>query len=333
MAAARETAPHRIELVVGPDDASVPATIAADVAAAVGEALTNVRKHARASRVVVSCEDLDRRAVTTVRDDRVGADPVVIRSGRGVSDSIRRPVRRRGRLRRDPLGRPGHHDRDPRSGRRVLVSTRVAIVDDFPLVLEGVAGVLNSHPGIHVVGCAQSAAEGMALAAEAQPDVVVLDLYMPDMSGIRMLAELRECMPEVKVLMVTASEKAHTLLDAVAAGASGYLTKRVSSRELCEAVLTVAAGGSVITPALAGHLLREYSRASRGDAPSPRVALTPSEQEVLAFIAQGRTDREIASEMHVSPRTVQNHLMRIREKTGRRRRSELTHWAVRNSVV
>jgi signal transduction histidine kinase len=84
VAAARETAPHRIELVVGPDDASVPAT----VAAAVGEALTNVRKHARASRVVVYGEDLDRRAVTTVRDDGVGADPVVIRSGRGVSDSI-----------------------------------------------------------------------------------------------------------------------------------------------------------------------------------------------------------------------------------------------------
>jgi DNA-binding NarL/FixJ family response regulator len=106
----------------------------------------------------------------------------------------------------------------------------------------------------------------MALAAEAQPDVVVLDLYMPDMSGIRMLAELRERMPEVKVLMVTASEKAHTLLDAVAAEASGYLTKRVSSRELCEAVLTVAGGGSVITPALAGHLLREYSR-RRGETP------------------------------------------------------------------
>lgn len=214
------------------------------------------------------------------------------------------------------------------------MSTGVLVIDDFPLVLEGIAGVLTAHPGITVVGTAGTAVEGIAMAEETTPDVIVLDLYMPDMGGIRALAELRERLPNVKVLMVTASEKADTLLDAVAAGASGYLTKRSSSRELCEAVLTVAAGGSVITPALAGHLLQEYSRASRGDASSAaRVVLTRREQEVLARIAQGRTDREIAVEMHVSPRTVQNHLMRIREKTGLRRRSELTHWAVRNSVV
>jgi DNA-binding NarL/FixJ family response regulator len=214
------------------------------------------------------------------------------------------------------------------------VSVSVIVVDDFPLVLEGISGVLNAHPGIRVAGTAGTATDGLALAAEVTPDVVVLDLYMPDMSGTRMLAELRQRSPDVKVLMVTASEKADTLLDAVAAGASGYLTKRASSKELCEAVLTVASGGSVITPALAGHLLREYSRSSRGEAQSSsRVVLASREQQVLALIAQGHTDREIASEMHVSPRTVQNHLMRIREKTGLRRRSELTHWAVRNSVV
>lgn len=214
------------------------------------------------------------------------------------------------------------------------MSTDVVVIDDFPLVLEGIVGVLRAHPGISVVGTAGSAAEGIAMAVETVPDVIVLDLYMPDMSGIRALAELRQRLPNVRVLMVTASEKADTLLDAVAAGASGYLTKRSSSKELCEAVLTVAAGGSVITPILAGYLLREYSRTSRGDASSgTRVVLTPREQEVLACIAQGRTDREIAVGMHVSPRTVQNHLMRIREKTGLRRRSELTHWAVRNSVV
>jgi two-component system, NarL family, response regulator DevR len=214
------------------------------------------------------------------------------------------------------------------------VSASVVVIDDFPLVLEGIAGVLNAYPGIRVVGTAGTAAEGIALASETRPDVIILDLYMPDMSGIRALAELRQHLPSVKVLMVTASEKADTLLDAVAAGASGYLTKRASSKELCEAVLTVAAGGSVITPTLAGHLLREYSRNSRGETENgARIVLTPREQEVLALIAQGNTDREIAVRMHVSPRTVQNHLMRIREKTGLRRRSELTHWAVRNSVV
>ena len=118
-----------------------------------------------------------------------------------------------------------------------------------------------------------------------------------------------------------------------AAGASGYLTKRVSGRELRHAVITVHGGGSVITPTLARHLLREYSHVSRGEPMSIRPLLAQREQEVLRLLAQGCTDREIGGKLYISPRTVQNHLTRIREKTGMRRRSELARWAVEHAMT
>jgi DNA-binding NarL/FixJ family response regulator len=145
------------------------------------------------------------------------------------------------------------------------------------------------------------------------------------------LERLRTDLPAVRTLVMTASEKGETLLDAVAAGAAGYLTKRSSAAEVAEAVITVAGGGSVITPTLAGHLLRQYSRASTGES-EMRPMLTSREQEVLRLVAQGLTDRQIAKNIFVSPRTVQNHLARIRDKTGLRRRSELTRWAVLHAV-
>jgi DNA-binding NarL/FixJ family response regulator len=213
------------------------------------------------------------------------------------------------------------------------VSISVIIVDDFPLVREGLQSVINAHPGLSVVDTAETGAEGIEKVVKHRPDVVILDLYIPDIGGLRVLADLRQKAPSSKVLMVTASEKAETLLDAVAGGASGYLTKRSTPLELCQAIVTVAHGGSVITPSMAGHLLNEYSRTSRGEEPATRTVLSPREQEVLVHIARGLTDREIAEVMHVSPRTVQNHLMKIRDKTGLRRRSELTHWAVRSALI
>jgi DNA-binding NarL/FixJ family response regulator len=210
---------------------------------------------------------------------------------------------------------------------------RVVVVDDFPLVREGLTASLQADPAIEVVGEAADGEAGLALARELRPDVVLTDMRMPGLGGPVLLARLREELPEARVLVVTASEKAETLLEAVAAGAAGYLTKRVSGRELRHAVITVHGGGSVITPALARHLLREYSHVSRGEPLSVRPLLAQREQEVLRLLAQGLTDREIGHQLYISPRTVQNHLTRIREKTGMRRRSELARWAVEHAVT
>jgi len=210
---------------------------------------------------------------------------------------------------------------------------RVMVVDDFPLAREGLIASLEVDPGIEVVGDAADGQRGLRLARELRPDGALVDVHMPGLGGTALLGRLRHEVPETRLLVVTASEEAATLLDAVAAGAAGYLTKRVGGRELRHAVITVHRGGSVITPAVAGHLLREYSNVSRGEPFSLRPMFRDREHEVLRLVAQGCTDREIGRRLYVSTRTVQNSLTRISEKIGKRRRSELARWAVEHALV
>ena len=213
------------------------------------------------------------------------------------------------------------------------MNIRLLLIDDFPLIREGFAAALEADPGLKIVGQADNGEEGLRLARELQPDVVILDLHMPEMGGMTVLERLRTESPKSKALVVTATEKGQPLLDAVAAGAAGYLTKRSTREELRQAVITVYGGGSVISPMLAGHLLKDYSRASRGEGSNMRPLLGKREHEVLRLLADGCTDKEIAARVFISPRTVQNHLTRIREKTGVRRRAGLTRWAMEHSLT
>ncbi len=208
---------------------------------------------------------------------------------------------------------------------------RVVVADDFPLVREGVVRALNQDPGIEVVAQAENGQEALTVAAELNPDVMILDLRMPDLGGLAVLDKLRNTQPEIRVIVMTASEQASTLLDAIAAGAAGYLSKRSTGEELRQAVITAHGGGSVITPSLASHLLKEFSSSARGEQSAVRP-LQGRELDVLRLVVQGKTDNEIGQELFISPRTVQNHLTRIREKTGLRRRSELTRWAVEHAI-
>ncbi|HMJ36237.1 MAG TPA: response regulator transcription factor [Baekduia sp.] len=205
---------------------------------------------------------------------------------------------------------------------------RVLLVDDFPLVREGIAAALEADPAIDVVGQADSAAEGLERARELRPDVIVLDMRMPDACGLVLLEQLASELPDIRVLVMTASEKADTLLQAIAAGAAGYLTKRATRLELVDAVITIHGGGSVVAPQLAAELLRDYRRVARGGSTTGRSLLTAREREIVGLVSEGMTDKEIAGRLFISPRTVQNQLGRIREKTGSGRRSELARWAV-----
>jgi DNA-binding NarL/FixJ family response regulator len=212
------------------------------------------------------------------------------------------------------------------------VNIRVVLVEDFPMLRDGVAGALERDPGISVVGVAGDGRQGLMLAHDLRPDVMLVDLHMPDFGGIMLLERLRGELPDIRCIVLTASEKGDTLLAAVAAGARGYLTKRTAAEELRQAVLTVHGGGSVIAPSLAGHLLQAYSRASTGGEQELRPKLTVTEQEVLRLLTQGHTDRQIAEQLYISPRTVQNHLARVRQKTNLTRRSALARWAVMHAV-
>lgn len=201
----------------------------------------------------------------------------------------------------------------------------VLVIDDHPLAQEGLAAALAPDPGIRVVGRAETGADGVRLAVELQPDVVVLDMHLPDLTGLEVLARLADEAPDVRSLIVTASEQIDDLVAAMSAGAAGYLTKRATPEEIRQALLVVHGGGSVISPRLAGHLLHRYTKALEGEG-TTRSLLTPREEEILRLLAQGHTDREIAARLYLSRRTVQYHLASVRRKTGMHRRSELARW-------
>jgi len=225
---------------------------------------------------------------------------------------------------RDLRGDPG----DPPQ-RRI----RLLVLDDFPMMRVGLACALKNDPDIELVADSGSAVEATELTRDLRPDVALLDLDLAGLGGMVGIERMRDASPATKMLAVTASERADSLLDALAAGAAGYLTKRASRDELRDAVITVHNGGSVIAQSLAGNLLREYARRARSEHTGLNPLIGSREQEVLRLIAQGCTDKEIGQRLAISTRTVQNHLTRIREKTGLRRRSELARWAVEHAVT
>ena len=197
----------------------------------------------------------------------------------------------------------------------------VIVSAEFALVREGIVRALNSDPAIEVVAQAENGNDALRLAEKLTPDVMILDLRMADPGGLAVLDKLRTSRPSIRVIFMTASEHAGTLLDAIAAGAAGYLSKRSTTKELRQAVITAHGGGSVIAPSLASHLLEEFSSPARGEQSQVRP-LHGRELDVLRLVLQGKTHDAIGKELSVSPRTVQNHLTRIRWKTGLRSRPE-----------
>jgi DNA-binding NarL/FixJ family response regulator len=207
----------------------------------------------------------------------------------------------------------------------------VLIVDDFPLIRRGIVSALRADPAIRVVGEAESAAEGLELVRSLRPDIVLLDLRLSDGDGIELIEHLVAGGEGPPVLVLTAIEKLDTMRDAAAAGARGYLTKRVGPGELRDAIVTVFGGGTVFDSSTAADLSRDYPQIAPAEPATSERLLTAREREVLALVARGHTDKEVAERLSLSVRTVNNHLTAVRRKTGLRRRSQLASWAIRHA--
>jgi DNA-binding NarL/FixJ family response regulator len=207
----------------------------------------------------------------------------------------------------------------------------VLIVDDFPLIRRGIASALRVDPAIRVVGEAGGAVQALEQARSLRPDVVLLDLRLSGDDGIELIERLRAEVEGLAILVVTAIEKIDTMRDAAAAGARGYLTKRISAGELRDAIVTVFGGGTVFDFSAAADLSSDYPQISPGKRATAQPLLTAREREVLAFVARGHTDKEVAERLSLSVRTVHSHLTAVRRKTGLRRRSELASWAIRHA--
>ena len=220
----------------------------------------------------------------------------------------------------------------PRARTAAAMDIAVLIVDDFPLVRQGIASVLRIDPAIRVVGEAANASEALERVRALSPDVVLLDLRLGDDDGIELIKRLVAEADGVAVLVITAIEKIDTMRDAAAAGARGYVTKRASPRDLRDAIVTVFGGGAVFDQSATEDLLRDFPQIAPAGHATARRLLTSRERQVLALVAQGHTDKETAELLSRSVRTVQNHLTAIRRKTGIRRRAELASWATRHAL-
>ncbi|MET8910745.1 response regulator transcription factor [Micromonospora sp. NPDC004551] len=207
------------------------------------------------------------------------------------------------------------------------------VVDDHPMWREGVARDLT-EAGHLVVATSGEGRQAVRVAAAARPDVVVLDLQLPDVSGVEVIQGLRAVLPEVRVLMLSASGEPQSVLDAVKAGATGYLLKSAAPAEFLDAVRRTAAGEPVFTPGLAGLVLGEYRRLAAAPAAphdeAPR--LTERETEVLRLVAKGLSYKQIAERLGLSHRTVQNHVQNTLGKLQLHNRVELTRYAIERGL-
>ena len=209
-----------------------------------------------------------------------------------------------------------------------MARIRIAVADDHPVVRDGLVAMLLTQPDFEVVGEASTGAEAVALVRRERPDVLLLDLAMPELDGVEVLRALHAGGDATRAIVFTVFDTDERIIAAVAAGAAGYLLKGVPRAEIFRAVRVVHAGGSLLEPAVASKVLRHVAG---GSAAGP--ALTPREREVLERLARGRSNKEIAASLGVTERTVKFHVAALFTKLGAGNRTEAVTRAVQAGLV
>ncbi|MBI2237190.1 MAG: response regulator transcription factor [Actinobacteria bacterium] len=213
---------------------------------------------------------------------------------------------------------------------------RVMVVDDHALFRRGLQMVLEQEPDLELVGEASDGAEAIDRAQALMPDVILMDIRMPKRSGIEAAGRIKDMLPHVKILMLTISDEEADLYEAIKAGASGYLLKEIPIEEVADAIRSVWAGQSRISPSMASKLLSEFAAMSKASSERPQMPapkLTDREMEVLKLVAQGMNNRDIAKELFISENTVKNHIRNILEKLHLHSRMEAVVYAVREKLL
>ncbi len=214
----------------------------------------------------------------------------------------------------------------------LVPDVRILIADDHEVVRIGLASLLDRQPGFSVVGEARSGEEAVRLARRTHPDVVVMDIRMPDGSGIDACRAITGELPATPVVMLTSYADSDALFAAIDAGASGYVLKRVDSTELVDAVRTVAAGGSLLDPAVTKTVLDRLRNTSRLEEAGAFADLTEQERRVLAHLAAGASNRDIADRMGLAEKTIRNYVSSVLAKLALESRAQATGYAIRNRL-
>jgi len=215
-------------------------------------------------------------------------------------------------------------------------SLRVLVVDDHALFRRGLQMVLEQEQDLELVGEASDGHEAVEKAQELMPDVILMDVRMPKRSGIEAAGAIKDLLPHVKILMLTISDEEADLYDAIKAGASGYLLKEIPIEEVADAIRSVWAGQSRISPSMASKLLNEFAAMSKATSDRPQMPtprLTDRGMGVLRLVAQGMNNRDIAKALFISENTVKNHIRNILEKLHLHSRMEAVVYAVREKMI
>ena len=214
---------------------------------------------------------------------------------------------------------------------------KVLVVDDHTLFRRGIVTVLANQENISVVGEANNGLEAIEKAAELAPDVIVMDLNMPQCNGLEATQVLQARMPQINILVLTVSENEADLFRAIKFGATGYILKNTEPEELVQAIAHIAQGGVIISPVMAAKLLTEFKGSATGvkakAAVDEEAALSPREDEVLRLVAQGATNKEIADSLFISENTVKTHLRNIMDKLHLANRSQAAAYAVKRGLA
>ncbi len=196
------------------------------------------------------------------------------------------------------------------------------VVDDHEVVRQGLVSVLDRRPGFQVVAEAGTVEEALEAARRFQPDLVIMDVRLPDGSGVEACREIRAELPNTRVVMLTSYPDEEAVIAAIVAGASGYLLKQVRARDLVSALEAVGRGESLLDPAVTGKVLERMRRIASADEPDELAALTQQERKILALVAEGKTNKEIAAEVFLSDKTVKNYVSSILAKLNLERRAQ-----------
>lgn len=209
---------------------------------------------------------------------------------------------------------------------------RLLVVDDHEIVRQGLVALLERRPEFTVVAQAGTVAESLAAARKFQPDLVVMDVRLPDGSGIEACREIRAEMPQTRVVMLTSYPDEEAVLSAIIAGASGYLLKQVRGRDLVAALEAVGRGDSLLDPAVTERVLERVRRAASGDEHDELAELTAQERKILLLVAEGKTNKEIAAEIFLSDKTVKNYVSSILAKLNLERRAQVAAFVAKHHI-
>jgi two-component system response regulator DevR len=215
------------------------------------------------------------------------------------------------------------------TGDTVVRPLRLLVVDDHEVVRQGLVALLDRRQGFEVVAEAGTAAEAVDQASRHEPDIVIMDVRLPDGSGVEACREIRAQHPATRVVMLTSYPDEEAVLSAIVAGASGYLLKQVRARDLVSAIEAVGRGESLLDPAVTEKVLERVRRIATGAAADDLAALTSQEQKILLLVAEGKTNKEIAAEIFLSDKTVKNYVSSILSKLNLERRAQAAAYMAR----